>query len=70
MEGKSDREPLSLNEEEQEAVVTWAQRKITIAERFETMHALPDTATPLERLAATAFLAGYRAGRAKTEGPA
>ena len=59
-----------MNEEEREAVVTWAQCKITIAERFETMHALPDTATPLERLAATAFLAGYRAGRAKTEGPA
>jgi hypothetical protein len=52
-----------MNEEERAAVVAWARRRATETERWEVRAALPLASEPSVRIAATAFLAGYRSGR-------
>ena len=52
-----------MNEEERAAVVAWAWRRATETERWEVRAALPLASEPSVRIAATAFLAGYRSGR-------
>ena len=56
-----------MNEEERAAVIAWARREATSDEKWEARAALPLATQPSIRMAATAFLAGYRAGRAEKE---